>query len=145
MRVVVSGVYFSAAHFVMTAGEREAIHGHNYEIEAEVEGKMGREGYVVDFRELRRLLREAAAPLDHKFLLPEKSRSVKARRKSGEVEVAACGKRFVFPEGDVAFLPLSAITAEQLARFFYGRIKGKVGGALSIRVFESPHASAVYP
>jgi len=145
MKVTVSGVFFSAAHFVIMNGERELIHGHNYELEASVEGKTGKEGFVMDFRELRHLLREAAAPLDHRFLLPQRSRSINARRKGGVVEVTACGKRFVFPESDVAFLPIGAVTAEELARFFHAKIKPKVRGALSIRVFETPHSSARYP
>ncbi|MEM4389700.1 MAG: 6-carboxytetrahydropterin synthase [Candidatus Micrarchaeia archaeon] len=145
MKVVVSGIGFSAAHFAIVGGVREPLHGHNYEVEASVQGRPGKEGMVVDFRELRRLLRQAIAPLDHKLLLPKKSRAVSARLKGGEVEVIACGERFVFPQSDVVFLPISAVTAEQLARFLHDKIKGKVGGRLSIRVFESPHASAVYP
>jgi len=67
-RVGVSGG-FSAAHFHAGAGEECArVHGHNYRVEAVVEGDRAEQGMLMDFRVLRRALREAASGWDHRIL-----------------------------------------------------------------------------
>ncbi|WP_175060205.1 6-carboxytetrahydropterin synthase [Thermococcus sp. 2319x1] len=58
---------FDAAHAVKTNGELEEIHGHTFRGEVFIEGEI-KEGYIMDFLELRRILDNAVAPLMHKNL-----------------------------------------------------------------------------
>ncbi|AIF69732.1 6-pyruvoyl tetrahydropterin synthase [Palaeococcus pacificus DY20341] len=59
---------FEAAHAVAINGGLEEIHGHTYRLEVFVEGEL-KEGYVMDFLELRRIVeREVIEKLDHKNL-----------------------------------------------------------------------------
>lgn len=58
---------FDAAHAVKINGELEEIHGHTFRGEVFIEGEI-REGYIMDFLELRRILNNAIAPLRHKNL-----------------------------------------------------------------------------
>ena len=60
---------FSAAHFHTGAGEECArVHGHNYRVEAVVEGDRAEQGMLVDFRVLRRVLRDSVSGWDHRTL-----------------------------------------------------------------------------
>jgi 6-pyruvoyltetrahydropterin/6-carboxytetrahydropterin synthase len=61
---------FSAAHRLREyRGACERLHGHNYRVEMVVASeKLDALGMVADFRELKRLLQEAAERYDHAFL-----------------------------------------------------------------------------
>ena len=61
---------FSAAHRLREyRGACEKLHGHNYRVELVVaSGKLDALGMVADFRELKRVLEEAAERYDHGFL-----------------------------------------------------------------------------
>jgi len=61
---------FAAAHFLRNYhGKCENLHGHNYKVEVRVAGpELDDAGMLVDFVELKRLLRGAAEKLDHQFL-----------------------------------------------------------------------------
>ncbi len=58
---------FEAAHAVIINGEPEEIHGHTFTLEISVEGPL-REGYVMDFLELRAIVEEIIKRLDRRNL-----------------------------------------------------------------------------
>jgi len=58
---------FDAAHAVAINGEPEEIHGHTFRLEVAVEGEL-RDGYVMDFLELRKFVAEVIEKLDHRNL-----------------------------------------------------------------------------
>jgi len=139
MRVRVSGVQFSAAHFI----KGEPLHGHNYRLDCEVEARE-KEGIVIDFRELRGTMREACAELDHRFILPAKSPHLRIQKTKREITIIAGTKRYVLPLEDVAFLPIAHATAEELARYLHGKISKKIRGSISVALWESDGARAVF-
>ncbi|MBO4312128.1 MAG: 6-carboxytetrahydropterin synthase QueD [Desulfovibrionaceae bacterium] len=62
---------FSAAHALRHyKGKCERLHGHNYNVEISVEGQSltPDTGLLMDFGDLKSLLRSELAPLDHSFL-----------------------------------------------------------------------------
>ncbi len=62
---------FSAAHALRHyKGKCERLHGHNYSVELSVEGQTltPDTGLLMDFGDLKSLLRNELAPLDHCFL-----------------------------------------------------------------------------
>ncbi|MEK7408601.1 MAG: 6-carboxytetrahydropterin synthase QueD [Acidobacteriota bacterium] len=61
---------FAAGHALRGyRGKCENVHGHNYKVEVTLEGeRLDAAGLLVDFVELKRLLRELIEPLDHRFL-----------------------------------------------------------------------------
>ncbi len=112
---------FSAAHKLKGyAGDCENLHGHNWQVVVEVSGgKIGADGLLIDFRELRKMLKEITGELDHKMLndLP-------------------------------AFHDLNP-TSENVARHIYRALVEKLSACervkLSfVRVFESAGSSASY-
>jgi 6-pyruvoyltetrahydropterin/6-carboxytetrahydropterin synthase len=61
---------FAAGHALREyKGKCENVHGHNYRVQVTVEGEqLNRIGLLVDFVELKRVVREIIAYLDHQFI-----------------------------------------------------------------------------
>jgi 6-pyruvoyltetrahydropterin/6-carboxytetrahydropterin synthase len=61
---------FAAGHALRGyKGKCENVHGHNYRVQITVEGpELDSTGLLVDFVELKRLMREVVARLDHQFI-----------------------------------------------------------------------------
>jgi len=151
--VTVEGVRlrFAAAHMATIGEELEPLHGHNYGVRCRVEGELTADGWVIDFGELKRAVREACERLDHRFLLQERSPLLNVAETPEGWVVEYRARRYVFPRGDVAPLPIANTTAELLAAW----LAGEVGHALDAaanhnvrRVFvdveEMPGQSAGY-
>jgi 6-pyruvoyltetrahydropterin/6-carboxytetrahydropterin synthase len=114
---------FSAAHFITFGGNIcERLHGHNWGVAVEVEGTLDENQYVVDFIALRDLLKQITDELDHRMLLPTGHPSIRVAAGEREVEVTFEDRRWVFPRGDCAILPVVNTTAELLARYIGERL-----------------------
>lgn len=155
-RVTVSKDYlvFPAAHFITFPGHRcETLHGHNYRTRVAVEGALNPDAhYVLDFAELKHLMKRLTDELDHKVLLPLESARVQVREEGESVTVAVAGKpRYVFPRIDCALLPVPNTTVEMLAQYLARRVRAELqaGGdvrlqAVEVEVEENFGQSAVY-
>ncbi|MCU0877593.1 MAG: 6-pyruvoyl tetrahydropterin synthase family protein [Pirellulaceae bacterium] len=115
---------FSAAHFItFNRDVCERLHGHNYRVNVVVYGPLDENQYVVDFIALRDELKALTDALDHRMLLPTGhpllSVAPRTTDHGPEIEVvfAPDGRRWVFPAGDCAILPIANTTAELLARY----------------------------
>lgn len=62
--------FFSAAHNLINYnGDCEQLHGHNWKVQVVVQtNKLNPEGLGIDFRELKKNLKETLSLLDHKYL-----------------------------------------------------------------------------
>lgn len=62
--------FFAAAHRLKHyQGKCEALHGHNWKVEVTVLAlELNAIGIAIDFKDLKEMLNEALAPLDHAFL-----------------------------------------------------------------------------
>jgi 6-pyruvoyltetrahydropterin/6-carboxytetrahydropterin synthase len=110
---------FSAAHFITFNGDVcERLHGHNYRVAVEVEGPLDENQYVIDFIALRDELKSLTDQLDHRVLLPTSHPLIRVTADERQVEAIFTpdGRRWIFPRGDCALLPVSNTTAELLAR-----------------------------
>ncbi|MDO9515998.1 MAG: 6-carboxytetrahydropterin synthase [Syntrophales bacterium] len=60
---------FSAAHTLDIGSEHEALHGHNFKVEATVASEeLNADGLVLDFRVLKQWVNKILEDLDHTFL-----------------------------------------------------------------------------
>ena len=86
-QVFVSKDYFkfNAAHFMAYPGFRERLHGHNYRVAVRVEGRLGADGYVVDFGDIKKATRKVCDEMDERLLVPMKSDCLKIERSDGQV------------------------------------------------------------
>mmetsp|Transcript_16756 Transcript_16756/g.24578 ORF Transcript_16756/g.24578 Transcript_16756/m.24578 type:complete len:237 (-) Transcript_16756:11-721(-) len=124
---------FNAAHFVAFPGFRERLHGHNYNIGVRLLGKrkIGHDGYVLDFGDVKKAAKEVCKSINEYFICPMYSDVIditvtegKNGDDSSETVHLVCedGAEFSFPKGDCAMLPLVHSTAEELAIWCWGEI-----------------------
>lgn len=113
---------FAAAHMATFGGDCEPLHGHNYALSVQVAGSLTPDSWVVDFGDVKRIVRAICAELDHKFLLQAKSPLIEARQDGAEYAVLFRDRRYVLPATDVWPLEIDNTTAERLAEWFAGRI-----------------------
>lgn len=118
---------FCAAHFIAYRGFREPLHGHNYQVSVRVEGGLGADGYVLDFGLVKQAAKRICERLDERVLLPADSDCLRFSSAGGQIAVTyEDGASFAFPESDVAMLPIVHSSAEELARYLLGQIRGEL-------------------
>jgi len=110
---------FAAGHALRNYhGKCENVHGHNYRVQITVEGEeLNATGLLVDFADLKRLIRAVVARLDHQFL------------------------------NDLAPFDAINPSAENLARYFYDEVSGGLASGPRIRevkLWETDITSATY-
>lgn len=152
--VTKDNLVFASAHFITFPGHRcETLHGHNYRTQVVVEGGLDAEAhYVVDFAELKQLMRRLTDEIDHKVLLPLENPKLQVREEGDTVTVAVEGKpRYVFPRRDCALLPVPNTTVEMLAQYLASRVARELGAsgthrltAIEVEIEETFGQSASY-
>ena len=137
IRVSNQKLHFSSSHFVLGSDGCENLHGHNYTVEIIIEGALNKFGMVIDFRDVKKQALEVCERLDHKVLLPGKSRTVQVHETSDSVDVTVGGKKYAFPAEDCVILPAAATTAELLAEHIYQHLDFPDGHRLKVCVGEN--------
>ena len=62
---------FSAAHFlIFPDGTAERLHGHNYKVYVDLHTELDEHGLVVNFKEIKPLVRQLCDELDEHLLIP---------------------------------------------------------------------------
>jgi 6-pyruvoyltetrahydropterin/6-carboxytetrahydropterin synthase len=126
---------FASAHFLIFAnGQREPLHGHNYQVAVTMEGELDRAGVVLDFITFKPLVKKVCDDLDHRTLIQTESPLIKVRRRPRDVEILYKKQRLLLPRGDVILLPLINTSTELLAEYVANRIRRRVQQRFSARV-----------
>ncbi|MDW7674851.1 MAG: 6-carboxytetrahydropterin synthase QueD [Bacillota bacterium] len=113
--------HFDAAHFLRNyQGKCANVHGHTWQVQAVVKGtKLNKQGLLIDFGILKKLLAIVVEQLDHKLINDVKG----------------------FSENEMN------PTAENIACFIFNQLRDKLPEEItlsSIEVWESPKSSAIY-
>lgn len=115
---------FSAAHFLMRHPKCERVHGHNYRVTIEIESdKLNSQQMIVDFLDVRDIVREICQKMDHHILIPTKAEDIEIKEMGDEMEVIANKRRYVFPKDDALLLPIEATTVEKISEYIYKHLK----------------------
>jgi len=76
MRLEINGwsskITFSASHIIPGHEKCGRLHGHDYAINAKIEGEIGPNGVIMDFISVKEFLREVASELDHRVMIPRR-------------------------------------------------------------------------
>lgn len=117
---------FNCAHFIVYKGFRERIHGHNYRVSVKVTGpgKVGSDGYLIDFGDIKKATRSICKSLNEYFICPMlHSDAMSITEEEGQI-CLRCedGSFFSFPKADCALLPIKHSSAEELAHYMLCRI-----------------------
>lgn len=108
---------FSAAHFlIFPDGSSERLHGHNYRVRVAIEARLSQHGLVLDFKQVKPVVRELVDELDEHWLVPGEHAQLRYRhREDGVTEVEYAGLRYSAPTGDVIVLPINNTSSENLS------------------------------
>lgn len=111
---------FSAAHFlIFPDGTAERLHGHNYRVYVELDGNLDPHGLVLDFQEVKPVVRQLCDELDEHWIVPGEHPELRhGEREDGVVEVRYRERYYAAPVDDVLILPLNNTSAENLSAWF---------------------------
>ena len=145
---------FSCAHFlIFPDGSKERLHGHNYHVDAEIEGELTDRGLVIDFILVKPVIRALCDSLDEHWILPGEHPELEiVSRDDGHTEVTYRACRYLVPSEEVVILPVNNTSAENLAtwigRELVKRITAQFGRTqiekLRLGVSETPGQWGVY-
>ncbi len=111
---------FAAAHFlIFEDGTREELHGHNYQVQMQIEGVLNHtQDIFIDFLHIKPIVKAVCDAIDHRTLLPQFSPYLQIKTEGSSVEaVYQQSDRWVFPKRDVVILPIPNTSAERLAQY----------------------------
>ena len=119
---------FSCAHFlIFPDGSKERLHGHNYHVDAEIEGQLTDEGLVIDFILVKPVIRELCDWLDEHWILPgEHPDLMITPRDDGHTEVEYRGAKYLAPSDEIRILPINNTSAENFASWIGRELKKRV-------------------
>ena len=127
VRVTKDYLVFCSGHFITyRGGECERLHGHNYRVAVEVDAGLDDNHYVFDFIALKDVMRRLTDELDHRMLVPTKSRLIAVEEAGKAVRLRFRDKEWVFPREDCVLLPIENTTAELLARHLAGQLRDEL-------------------
>ncbi|HJX04240.1 MAG TPA: 6-pyruvoyl tetrahydropterin synthase family protein [Thermoplasmata archaeon] len=128
MRLEINGwsskITFSASHIIPGHVKCGRLHGHDYAINALIEGTVGEGGVIMDFISVKEVLRSIAAELDHRVIIPLGDGNVKVTKET--VQYAVEEKQISLPKSDCALLDIDVASAEMLSEFVLRRVLDKV-------------------
>jgi 6-pyruvoyltetrahydropterin/6-carboxytetrahydropterin synthase len=129
VRVTKDYLVFCSGHFITYHGDQcERIHGHNYRAAVEVEDELDENHYVIDFIALKDLTRSITDELDHRMLLPTRSRHILLQEEAANIRVSYRDRYWSFPREECALVPVANTTAELLADYLACRLREAMVG-----------------
>ena len=118
---------FASAHFlIFSNGQRESLHGHNYQVSIVMEGELDPAGVVLDFISFKPLVKRICDGLDHRTLIQTASPVITLRQRPHEIELRYKQQKIILPRQDVLLLPLINTSTELLAEYVAGQIRRRV-------------------
>ena len=114
---------FSIAHFtIFSSTERENLHGHNFQVECEVDARVGTDGLIFDYSIVKRMIRALCDKIDERVVLPEHSPHLTLEQEGDYLVAVFNHERLPFLHRDVMTLPIRNTTVEELSRFFLEKL-----------------------
>ena len=138
MYTIETQICFDSAHFLSGyQGKCGNIHGHRWTVKVSVSGKQLEEdnlqtrGMVMDFSDLKKVLRDMGEAMDHVFIIEKGTLAA---------DTFTCLTRDGFKIMEVSFRP----TAENFAKWFFDELFMKGFPVDSVTVYETPNNCAIY-
>ena len=145
---------FAAAHFlIFPDGSAERLHGNNYRVFVEIEAELDRFGILVDFQDIKPVVRTLLEELDECWIVPAEHPELHThRREDGVIEIRYRDRYYAAPEMDVRILPLNNTSVENLSTYLGRELRRRLQEAfhdlavreLRLAVQETPGQRGVY-
>jgi 6-pyruvoyltetrahydropterin/6-carboxytetrahydropterin synthase len=121
---------FSAAHFlIFPDGSAERLHGHNYKVFVDLHTELDAHGLVVNFQEIKPMVRKLCNELDEHLLIPGEHPVLTAEVKGEHYEIRYRERFYMVPKEEVIVLPISNSSAENLAAWFGRTLRERMAQA----------------
>lgn len=112
-------LHFSAAHFtIFGPGQRENLHGHNFDVGCLVDTRVGDDGLCFDYNLVKSKLELLCNSLDERMIIPARSPHLAIEKDGPYLVVRFGAERIPFLERDVLVLPIRNATIEEFATYF---------------------------
>ncbi len=110
----------NCAHFVVSPTLIEPLHGHTYSIKIEAEGTRNASSVIVDFLDLKPIVKDLIDQYNFTLLIPQNNPflSIKLNETGVSVTVLPTGKKYSFPKRSVSILPTENSTVECISTYF---------------------------
>jgi 6-pyruvoyltetrahydropterin/6-carboxytetrahydropterin synthase len=143
---------FSVAHFtIFSRRKAERLHGHNYYVRASFgfQELSSDTGMGPDMGGLKRAIDRLCEKLDERVLIPQSSPYLTIEKSRLSVRVQMGAKSYEFPKEDVLLLPITNISCEALAEYFWASLKSSLRGLkglgeLTVEIRETTGQSASF-
>ncbi len=135
MTTVTKSVKFDAAHILTNhQGLCKNLHGHTYRVDVSVtQPDNDPRDMVIDFKDLKSVATSVICDrFDHAFIYSTAS--------EGEREIASVVEKHGMRTVALGFRS----TAENLARYFFGELKPRIPGLVSVKVWETADSCAEF-
>ena len=129
---------FCMAHrLTFHKGKCYNLHGHNYLLEVEVEGDVDENGFVMDFGDLKEMVKPFVERLDHSLWIYKED---KILMETYKIEMDRLFRRNIME---------TESTAENIAKWFHQKISERFGTmyelfSFKIKIWETPTSFAEY-
>jgi len=136
---------------VFDEARKERLHGHNYQLDVELELRQIDGGRLVELS----IIKDAAAALcaewkEHLLLAKDNPHFEVLDWGRTQIEFRLCGDRYVLPTDDVLLLPIDNVTIEALSTHAAALLLERIGPklpagvvtSLSVTISESPGQQA---
>lgn len=119
---------FSAAHFlIFPDGSAERLHGHNYKVYVDVHTRLDAHGLVLNFKEIKPVVRALCDELDEHLLIPGEHPELTCEAQpDGQSVIRYRGRRYSVPTDEVIVLPISNTSAENLAGWLADQLVARI-------------------
>ena len=96
MKLKISGdkLTLASAHMLIKHDKCARLHGHNYEIEVEVEGDLDDNNMLIDFGPFKAHVGEMVKELDHRILLPKNNSDLDITETEKQITVNTCEGKY---------------------------------------------------
>ena len=88
-----------------------------------IEGRLGSDGYVLDFGDIKKAAHVVCKQLNEKTIIPTANDCLEVSSSDGQISlVCQDGSRFSLPQDDCVLLPIAHSSAEELAEYVCGEL-----------------------
>ncbi|NPD87189.1 MAG: 6-carboxytetrahydropterin synthase [Asgard group archaeon] len=148
MKLRISGdkLTIASAHMLVRHDKCAKIHGHNYQVEIEIEGELDENNMIIDFGLFKSNVIKMLKQFDHKTLIPSKSKDLQIETKDKQIIINTCeGKLYRLPREDVVFIPIESTTVELFSKYIHNLIEEQYPQfKITIIMSETPTSTVVY-
>ncbi len=118
--------HFSASHALISDDIEEGLHGHNYQVGIEIEGKPDSDDIIIDFLYLDKMLNNLLSEWDHYVLLPSNNPNMEINIRENNLDIEYGIRFYSIPNEEVKVLDCTNVTTEALTRLLGEKVQNQL-------------------